>query len=125
MQEGRIVKTYGQTIMEDILPFYLAIGVSEEKFMDSCPIELRPYEKAYHLKQKEQNNMMFFQGIYIRDALASAWSERAKYPDKPYPFFEKTKDKKQENPEAKELLAATEWACYAHALRRQGLQETD
>lgn len=109
--------------MEDLLPFYLSIGVTKDVFMNSCPVDLRPYEKAYKLNQERENMMMYLQGIYMRDAFASACNEKNKYPDKPYPIFGNME--KGTNSEANEMLAAAEWAGYAHALRRQGLQETE
>lgn len=109
--------------MEDILPYYLAIGVSKELFMDSCPVELKPYEKAHQIYLEQQNGMMHLQGLYIRSAFASAWSEKSKYPDKPYPLFGESK--KENSGEGNEMLASAEWDGYSRALRRQGLQETE
>ena len=43
--------------MNEILPMYLSMGVSEEKFMDSTPKELEPYKKAYELKTAVQNSL--------------------------------------------------------------------
>lgn len=91
--------------------------------MNSCPVDLRSDEKAYKLKQERENMMMYLQGIYMRDAFTSAWNGKNKYPDKPYPIFENME--KGTDSEANEMLASTEWAGYAHALRRQGLQETE
>ena len=44
-------------LYEDILPHYLAIGVAYERFMDSCPKELEPYDKAYKMQIVEQDNL--------------------------------------------------------------------
>lgn len=40
------------------MPYYLAIGVSWERFMDSCPNELKPFEKAQKLKREEKDYMV-------------------------------------------------------------------
>ena len=55
--------------MEDVLPTYMVIGVSEEKFWDSTPEELKPYLKAYELKKKEKDNDMWQMGIYVMSAV--------------------------------------------------------
>lgn len=48
-------------IYEDILPHYLAIGVTWERIMDSCPKELEPYDLAHKKKIEEQD---FLQHIW-------------------------------------------------------------
>lgn len=58
--------------MEDILPSYMVMGVSEEKFWDSTPEELKPYLKAYELKQKSKDSDMWQMGIYVMSAVQTA-----------------------------------------------------
>lgn len=58
--------------MEDVLPAYMAMGVSEEKFWDSTPEELKPYLKAYELKQKSKDGDMWQMGIYVMNAVQTA-----------------------------------------------------
>lgn len=55
--------------MEDVLPFYLTAGVTYERFMDSCPVELKPFEKAFDLKQKQIDEQMFLLGRYFYEAV--------------------------------------------------------
>ena len=54
------------------------------------------------MKLEEQNQMMYFQGIYFRDALLCTVGNMfnngkpLKYPDKPYEFFEEQKELTEE-----------------------------
>lgn len=83
--------------MEDILPHYLAIGMSKAEFMKSCPVELKPYDLAHRNRLQEQNTMMFWQGRYVADAIMatignSPWFKGKaaplhKYPEEPYTIF--------------------------------------
>lgn len=51
---------------------YMVMGVSEEKFWDSTPEELKPYLKAHELKQKAKDNDMWQMGIYVMSAVQAA-----------------------------------------------------
>lgn len=56
-----------------MLPHYLSIGVSYERFMDSCPKELEPFDKAHKKKIIEQDEMQhFWWGNYGISALMVA-----------------------------------------------------
>lgn len=56
----------------EILPYYLFLGVSESEFWDSCPADLKPYEKAFEMKQKIQDENMWRMGIYIQNSVSVA-----------------------------------------------------
>ena len=58
--------------MEDVLPVYMVMGVSEEKFWDSTPEELKPYIKAHEIKQKAKDSDMWQMGIYVLSAVQTA-----------------------------------------------------
>lgn len=98
-----------------MLPFYLFIGVSEEKFWDSCPVELKPYEDAWNLRRKQENQMMYLQGLYFADALnctiCNAYrgkgKKQAEYPSEPYqimPLTEREREQKEDD-ELQKLIA--------------------
>lgn len=70
--------------MEDVLPFYLSIGVSYELFMDSCPKELEPYDKAHILKEKRMDRHMYDLGMYFAYSIGMSFSKDAKYPERPF-----------------------------------------
>lgn len=60
-------------VYEDILPHYLAIGVSWERFMDSCPKELEAYDKAHNNQIIEQDYLQYlWWGNYGVSALTVA-----------------------------------------------------
>ena len=81
----------------NILPHYIAIGVSEEFFWDSCPTELKAYEEAHKKQLKEQNMLMWLNGMYISNAIMSTignstWfrgknSKLSEYPKEPFDLF--------------------------------------
>ena len=54
------------------MPKYLAIGVSYERFMCSCPKELEPFVEAERLKVLRQDEDMWVMGMYVQSAVAVA-----------------------------------------------------
>lgn len=40
------------------MPYYISIGVSYEKTMESCPKELEPYDKAHTKSIEEKDRLM-------------------------------------------------------------------
>lgn len=51
--------------------------------MDSCPVELKAYEKAYVIQQNNNDIENWQLGQYILASIGSAFSKKAKYPQKP------------------------------------------
>lgn len=76
-------------IEENILPQALMIGVDYDLFWSLNPKSLKPFIKAFSLKEQHQDRMLWIEGMYIRMAVASTLNKSAKYPTKPY--FDKTK----------------------------------
>lgn len=99
-------------VYEEILPHYLAIGVSWERFMESCPYELWAYEKAHEQRLSEQNSLMHLQGHYFVEALRSTVGNMFKkktakpyeYPKKPLELGEKTDYTEDELQKQRELF---------------------
>lgn len=54
------------------MPKYLSIGVSYERFMNSCPKELEPFVEAERLKILRQDEDMWVMGMYVQSAVAVA-----------------------------------------------------
>lgn len=120
-------------IYEDILPEYLAIGVTWEQFMDSCPKELEPYEKAYKNKIKEQDYLQYmWWGSYGVSALTVAIDKcihgrKAKAEYVKEPIFEKLfendglTEEIYEKELKKALLAEEQWII---AGKQKGLPKT-
>lgn len=93
--------------MEDLLPFYLSIGVSYAQFMDSCPRDLEPYDAAYKMQMNRQNSMMRLQGMYFAEALSATvcnmfrknGQQPYEYPDEPFQIFPLTAEELEERKE--------------------------
>lgn len=76
--------------MEDILPFYLVAGASYEFFMQSCPVELKPYEIAFKERRRFLDYDMYAMGQYVYSAVLAAVDNnlhgrksQVRYPEKP------------------------------------------
>lgn len=54
------------------MPKYLAIGVSFDRFMESCPKELEPFVEAEKLKVLKRDEDMWVMGMYVQNAVAVA-----------------------------------------------------
>lgn len=69
--------------------------------MELDPISIKPFFKAYKLKVKEQNTLSnidaWRNGLYIREAIASCFNDKAKYPDKPHDLTAKEDVKPSED----------------------------
>lgn len=70
--------------------------------MISEPRELKPYEKAYKLKRKIENENMWIMGNYMNIAVLSALDKsfnggkaKIEFPDKPFNFDEVSSDNKE------------------------------
>lgn len=117
-----------KTYREEILPYYLNLGLSIEFVDESCPNDLLPYVKAHQLKSREENELAWLQGRYVFDAFsvvisrAFSKSSNSEYPKEPYPLFG-AKPTKKINTEANEELAMYEFMAYARALERSGKAE--
>lgn len=108
-------------IYEDVLPQYLAIGVTWDRFMDSCPKELEPYEKAYKIKQTEEDIKQWQLGQYILAAISTIG--KGKYPKKPM-FQIKEVEKICNYKESDEEVAIYEMKQRISLLRKSGLPES-
>lgn len=89
-------------IFEENCQFYLAIGMSYAEYWTGDPTLARYYRKAYLIKQEEQNNFAWLQGLYIYDAVSTALhnalrgfgkgkSPVREYAKHPYELFKKEK----------------------------------
>lgn len=112
----------------------MAIGVTYEQFMDSCPKELEPYDKAHKNKIIEQDYLQhMWWGNYGISALIVAINRcfggkdsNAEYIKEPIlsKAFENdnlTEEEIQEKELRKALLAEEQWII---AGKQKGLQET-
>lgn len=99
--------------MEDLLPFYIYIGVSKAEFMDSEPRELECYDLAYKFSENRKNFHEHMQGAYIAEALKATVCNMFRkngqapyeYPTEPFRIFPLTAEEEEEKKE-KELQKA-------------------
>ena len=56
-------------ILNEYLPYALAIGVSYETFWTLNPRLLKPFVEAYKHKQKILDEQMWLMGIYVHEAV--------------------------------------------------------
>ena len=72
----------------------MSIGMTYDEFWNQDVAMVRAYRKAYELKRRQQNDALWLQGIYVRDALlatvgnmfADKNSNKNEYPTEPYPI---------------------------------------
>lgn len=104
------------------------LGVSEEKFWDSIPIELDPYRKMDEMQQKRIDHQMWRMGAYVTNAVGVAVSNalngrksKAKYLEQPFSMME---TEEQQHDPASDFLKFTAWATVYNenfkAKNRQG-----
>lgn len=93
-------------IFKEQCPYFMAIGMTYDEFWYGDCWLAQYYLKAYKIKQEQENEKMWLQGLYFYEALCDAspiiqpFSKKGtkphKYPEKPYSLFEKTKKQKEE-----------------------------
>lgn len=54
------------------MPYYIAIGVSKNEFLDSNPVELKPYKTAFKYHKMQRDEEMFWQMHYMARAVTFA-----------------------------------------------------
>lgn len=75
------------------LPQALAIGIDYNTFFILSPRKLKQFKKAHDETIKEQNHLMWIQGMYIQCAIGSCFSKEGKYPKKPFDIIPGKSDK--------------------------------
>lgn len=83
MVEGKPLTNLYQHILENILPNALMIGVPYDLFWSLNPKSLKPFIRAFVLKQQYDDTIAWQQGFYNRNAIVSAMNKSAKYPTRP------------------------------------------
>lgn len=79
-----------ESIIEDVLPLALMVGVEYDLFWTLNPSSLNPFIKAFEMKRKaesERDNVVAWQnGVYIQMAIASTLNKSFQYPKEPLGF---------------------------------------
>lgn len=83
-------------LFDEMCGYYLSIGMPLKEYWDGRPELVRYYRQAYKLRQEEQNQALWLQGLYVYDAIlraspvlhafAKEGTKATPYVDKPYPM---------------------------------------
>lgn len=98
-----------EELFKEVLPYYLSIGMTYEQFYFEDPELVVFYRKAQKLKDDSQNEFLWLQGIYFRDAIAEVLNaclggnKSIKYPAHPYPLTKEDADKLEEENQLERL----------------------
>lgn len=108
--EAKPNKTIAEAF-DEAFPHYLAMGMTYQQFWEQDCMLVIAYRKAYRLRQEQQNQFAWLQGLYIWKALQSApvfvngfvpkGATIEPYWDKPYEFIKEKKPKPAENNQKK------------------------
>jgi len=71
------------TIVENVLPYALMIGVDYDLFWSLNPKSFQPFVKAFQLRQEYDDMVAWLNGMYVKRAIASSLNKEAKYPNHP------------------------------------------
>lgn len=101
-------------IFERLCPYYMTYGMSYEDYWYGDPWRMKAYKDAYDLRNRQQNTMMWLNGIYynhaVSVALANAFRKKGsppvKYLEKPLDVFPKTEleEAAEQEKKQKELI---------------------
>lgn len=91
----------------------LAIGIPYKDFWGMTPRIVRQHLEAHQKHMDEVNMMMYVQGLYVRDAIASSVCNSLKpkntkpfeYPSQPYELHEKVLTEEEKKDQIKEFFA--------------------
>lgn len=56
----------------EVMPYYLAMGISEEQFWTMNPHRFKPYKEAYRLKRRQIDEQQFYLAQYMFEAISTA-----------------------------------------------------
>lgn len=84
------LKSYSEQF-EELFPYYLAIGMTEEQYWDRDCGLVKAYRKAEEIRNQRKNQEMWMQGAYVYQAILRAspiLHAFAKKGTKPSPYLE-------------------------------------
>jgi hypothetical protein len=104
------LKTYTEKF-EELFPYYLSIGMTEEQYWDRDYDLVKHYRKAEELRANKRNQEMWLQGAYVYEAMlrvspilhafAKKGSKPSPYLEEPYAITEKQAETKRESEDKK------------------------
>ena len=102
-------------VFERLCPYYMSYGMTYEEYWHGDPWSLKAYKIAHNLKRRQQNEMLWLQGVYSLNALSvvigNAFSKKGtpprKYLETPLDVFPKTDAelKAEQEQQQKKLIA--------------------
>lgn len=107
----------------------MSIGMTYDEFWNQDVAMVGAFRKAHELKRRQQNEALWMQGLYVRDALlatvgnmfADKSSKKNEYPQEPYPVtVEQIAEKEAaENRKMEERMKADLMAMAARMIKQQ------
>lgn len=107
----------------------MSIGMTYDEFWNQDVAMVRAFRKAHELKRRQQNEMLWMQGLYVRDALLATvgnmFSDKSakknEYPAEPYPVTaEQVAEKKaEEHRQMEERMKADIMAIAARMINQK------
>ncbi len=91
-------------IFDEACPHYIAMGMTYDEYWRGDPWAVRAYRQAYKAKREAASFDAWLHGMYVRDAIASCFTDKKnpyKYPEKPYELFEDIRKTDSERPKPK------------------------
>lgn len=82
------------------------IGIPEERFWKLTPRKMKPYEKAYEMREERFDIHMWQLGQYVHSAITSSLSKSNKYIEKPF-FTEMREENEIKNMQEEEKIIQT------------------
>jgi hypothetical protein len=126
-EQGLTFQSYGETF-EQLCPYYMSIGMSYDEFWNGDVHMVKAYRKAYELSRRRQNELLWMQGLYVRDALISTvgnmfagkGSAKQHYPEKPYPITEdQVAEQRERERKAKEERMKAQFASFVESVKNR------
>lgn len=91
------------------MPYAIAIGVDEQRFWELTPRKIKPYEKAYLMREETYDTHMWHLGQYVMSAVAVVLSDKKHKVDYvKKPFLTEMREKRElENMSEEEKIRQT------------------
>lgn len=70
--------------LDAICPLFMLYGMSRDEFWHGSLDALYDYWQEHQYEVEQRNQELWLQAAYIREAIASCFDKKAKFPDKPY-----------------------------------------
>ena len=107
----------------------MSIGMTYDEFWNQDVAMVRAFRKSHELKRRQQNETLWLQGLYVRDALLATvgnmFSEKGakpiEYPSDPYPITAEQVEEKEaaEKRKMEERMKADLMAMAARMIKQK------